>query len=201
MIKEWSPTFDMADCRNHAALFKVFVCVGIHNQQPRLVSSFLYEGHNLRMLHAVNVHTVHLQSNSRNALCDQVVCSGALTSHWISEISFRWLLCPLESDLVCYTSVCVEEMHTNVYVESKQPAWQFNFYKFPCKLDNKDNIQKWVHVFPHSATRGSQVSIKYFLTEHMFLQSFYNYFHFLSQKWLNFFPYKKKVSENCASRC
>lgn len=52
--------FDMVDGGDDPPPLKVFVCVGVHHQQPRLITTFLYEGHHLCVPHALDVHTVYL---------------------------------------------------------------------------------------------------------------------------------------------
>lgn len=60
-----SPTFDMAYCGPHSPTPEVFVCFWVHHQQPGLVSPFLYEGHHVRMTHALDVDAVYLEHKGK----------------------------------------------------------------------------------------------------------------------------------------
>ena len=53
-------TSDMADVGDDAHPLEVVICVGVHYQQPGLISSALDEGHHLAMAHALYVHPIHL---------------------------------------------------------------------------------------------------------------------------------------------
>lgn len=50
----------MTDCGDNPPPFEVIICIGIHYQEPGLISPFLYEGHHFCMPHAFNVHAIYL---------------------------------------------------------------------------------------------------------------------------------------------
>lgn len=52
----------MADCGDDPSPLEVLVCIRVHHQQPGLISPFLYEGDHLCMPHALDVHTIHLET-------------------------------------------------------------------------------------------------------------------------------------------
>lgn len=52
----------MADCGDNTPPFEVLICIRVHHQQPGLIPAFLYEGHHLCMPHALDVHTIYLES-------------------------------------------------------------------------------------------------------------------------------------------
>lgn len=62
MVGPCAPTFEMTDCGDDPSPLEVFVGVWVHDQQPGLVPSFLYEGHHLCMPHALDVHAIYLRN-------------------------------------------------------------------------------------------------------------------------------------------
>lgn len=58
----------MTDGGDDPLPFEVFVCVGIHHQQPGLSSPFLYEGHHLCMSHALNAHPIYLMQTKAKVI-------------------------------------------------------------------------------------------------------------------------------------
>lgn len=89
----------MAGQRGDAHLLKVMVCVRVHHQQPGLISSCLYEGHNLRMAHALYVHSIHLKGEKGDRGEERVL--------WVSDVRCLHLYCCLGfCDLASSLSQC-----------------------------------------------------------------------------------------------
>lgn len=58
------PTSDVAAAGNHSPALEVLVGLRVHHQQPGLVAACFDEGHDVRVLHGLDVDAVDLERDT-----------------------------------------------------------------------------------------------------------------------------------------
>lgn len=69
------PTSDVAAGGNHSSALEVLVRLRVHHQQPGLAPACFDEGHDVRVLHGLDVHAVDLERDTAEA------CFGKLDAN------------------------------------------------------------------------------------------------------------------------